>query len=122
MYTWKILIGLVDNPGIEFQYSERRGTMAKLPELHQSSKLREASFMIRGPKIFNALPKNIRDFRPTEGNETQWKNGFKKQLDLFLATVPDQANISSSHSARIGVTNQEGKKSNSLLDVIRQKL
>ena len=47
------------------------------------------------------------------------KDLFKKRLDTFLANVPDQPNVGSSYSSRIGATTQNGKKTNSLTDVLK---
>ena len=46
----------------------------------------EASFPVRGPKLFNALPMNIRNFNGSV-------EAFKSRLDKFLATVPDKPHM-----------------------------
>ena len=46
-------------------------------------KLIEASFVIRGPMLFNSLPKALRNFNGTVA-------GFKHKLDSFLKGVPDK--------------------------------
>ena len=50
-------------------------------------KKREESFQTAGPKLFNCLPKSIRNLRGIGVEE------FKENLDLFLMTVPDEPKI-----------------------------
>ena len=63
IYVWKILEGFVPNCGIETITNERLGRFCKLPPLKKCptkvSKLRENSFQIKGPQLFNSLPKEI---------------------------------------------------------------
>ena len=42
--------------------------------------------MIRGPKIFNILPKELR-------NSTESNDNFKVNLDKFLSKIPDEPRI-----------------------------
>ena len=113
IYTWKILEGLVPNCGIESDTSMRRGRVCRVPITHgrQAVKsLREQSFQMSGPKLFNCLPKYLRDINKSS------KLDFKEQLDLFLATLPDQPHIG---DLIPNVCNQfTAKPSNSLVDVI----
>ena len=43
----------------------------------------EASFPVRGPKLFNSLSMDLRNF---DGS----LDVFKRRLDKFLQTIPDQ--------------------------------
>ena len=45
--------------------------------------LRDQSLSIHGGKLFNLLPRELRDFNGTKG-------GFKVLLDDFLKIIPDQ--------------------------------
>ena len=68
--------------------SERRGRSCVIPRLNPQATSRvrsqiEASFPIIGPKLFNSLPKNIR-------NNDSSVDAFKARLDKFLKLVPDQ--------------------------------
>ena len=47
--------------------------------------LKEATIKFEGPKVFNSLPKHLRDFKGTLDN-------FKNILDKFLENIPDQPN------------------------------
>ena len=65
---------------------------------------REASFSVRGSRLFNLLPRTIHDNITTGGVDQ-----FKAELDSWLATVPDQPSIPG---------RQRAAKSNSLLDQV----
>ena len=45
--------------------------------------LRESSFAVAGPKLFNALPLNLRNYSGS-------LDSFKSKLDKFLGGVPDK--------------------------------
>ncbi len=46
--------------------------------------LRESSFNVRGPRLFNKLPDSLR-------NITMCKvENFKSKLDKYLSTIPDK--------------------------------
>ena len=65
----EILEGLVPNCGLEALHNERRGREIKIPPLKGKSSvrtLREQSFQVNGPKLFNSIPKKVR--------ECQWGN------------------------------------------------
>ena len=47
-------------------------------------RMRESSFGVRGPLLFNLLPKNLRN--ENSGDLLLFKN----HLDIFLSTIPDQ--------------------------------
>jgi hypothetical protein len=64
---------------------------------------REASLSVRGGRLFNLLPRAIRDI--TTGEVDQ----FKAELDTWLATVPDQPSIPG---------RQRAAKTNSLMDQV----
>ena len=59
--AWKILHGLVVNPGICFKNREgRNGIECVIPKFCGTQ--RENSFLVHGPRLFNALPKDLREF------------------------------------------------------------
>ena len=49
--------------------------------------LREKSFQIHGAKLFNSLPKNLRNSR---GNDIE---EFKSKLDKYLESIPDEPKV-----------------------------
>ena len=61
--------------------------------------IRRASFAISGPRIFNSLPKHIREITKCD------INNFKSQLDRYLRKVPDQPLIPGYTSYRMCETN-----------------
>lgn len=114
IYTFKVLEGLAPNftaNKIESTYSERRGRMCKIPPLtnrHCSSAVknaREGSMAIRGPRLFNQLPKYLRNVTGVKADT------FKKKLDRYLTQLPDQPTVDGYYGRRAAC-------SNSLLDVI----
>lgn len=90
IYIFKILRGhTTNNLSISFQYHQRLGRLCNVrrPNPRATTRvktLKENAFATRGPLIFNALPKYLRDT-----NET-CPEKFKNQLDKFLWTIPDQ--------------------------------
>ena len=92
IYVWKILQGLAPNMLGEDQLrnvnNPRLGRLCALPPLKSRSPrsiqtLKESSFCVRGPKLFNELPPNLRNF---DGKI----DTFKTKLDRFLSTVKDE--------------------------------
>ena len=64
LYVWKILECVTPNFGLETMTSERRGreVVIKPARWKQSIQtLRENSFQVNGAKVFNSLPKKIRN-------------------------------------------------------------
>ena len=95
IYVWKIIRGLVpnfsdhQNGGILVTETSRRGKLCRIVPLNNRSlvrvqSLREHSFAVMGPRLFNCLPAELR-----EGGETSLRS-FKTKLDRFLLTVKDQ--------------------------------
>ena len=82
IYLWKILEGLTPNCGIETTHSDRRGREVKIPQVKgirgKIQTLREASFQIHGPRLFNNLQTSVRTMTNVTVEE------FKCSLDKFL--------------------------------------
>ena len=111
IYTWSILEGLVPNivtdeteaKGI-FSYSnERQGRKCFIPLIKRSPFQSQvyASIRMQGPKLFNCLPKDLRNLTNCK------KEVFKGKLDRYLRTVPDEPLVS-------GYTNLRRAESNSI--------
>ena len=66
--------------------------------------MRYASFGVRGPRLFNILPANIRNITGCT------VDSFKRSLDKYLATVPDEPQIR-------GYTSMRRAESNSLMQM-----
>jgi hypothetical protein len=74
--------------------------------------MREQSFQVNGPRLFNSIPKKIRNMTKVPVDK------FKERLDKFLEMVPDEPNV-------VGLTpatcNQfTAAPSNSILDQVRR--
>ena len=115
IYIWKILEGMVPNLTVEKNQvktttSLRSGRHCVIPPISTSAStrinsLREGSLCINGAKLFNLLPKHVRDISGVE------LPVFKKELDAFLATIPDEP-------LSPGYTDARQAESNSLLDMV----
>ena len=91
IYAWKILEGLAPNCGLQETISIRRGREIKIPLVKGSGRiktLREGSFQIHGGKLFNSLPKKLRDLTKISIED------FKSNLDQYLSSLPDEPKVS----------------------------
>ena len=113
IYIWKVLENLIVAPETEEivpVYSERMGRTCKKFQLPQSNCTRltnklHNSLSRFGVRLFNVIPRNIRDF---SGNiET-----FKKRLDTFLSTIGDEPNLP-------GYRSMLAPTSNSIIDQLQ---
>ena len=103
---WKLAQGLVQGYKVSFAPSARRGRHMVLPPLcpHASASVRharESSLQVKGAKLFNLIPRELRD------TLTGTTDQFKVKLDAWLSTIPDQPTIPG---------RQRAAPSNSLLD------
>jgi hypothetical protein len=111
-YVWKILEEMAPNCGIKTApENERLGRKCEIPKLKSNGRmaiqtLREQSFQINGARLFNKMPRRVREIRKS-------KDDFKVALDSFLSTVPDQPRINS--LVPTAVCRVTGRQSNSLL-------
>ena len=115
IYIWRILEGQVpnvslsDQQGIQSVWHPRRGRNCKVPLINlrgtkHFQTVRNASFGVRGPRLFNILPAYIR-------NKTGCTvDTFKYLLDKYLATVPDEPQLR-------GYTSMRRAESNSLVNM-----
>ena len=84
LYVRKCLMGLVPNCGITVarEACERNGLKVRIPNKKLISNLRNKSFIVRGPEIFNSLPKDLRNYNGL-------MDSFKSHLDSFLEQIED---------------------------------
>ena len=116
IYTWKIIEGLVPNCGINYHMNARNGRICDVPNIKTSASqriqtLKEKSFTVNGPQLFNSLPTNIRNMTNCTVED------FKIKLDMFLSYVPDQPKTESLTPEAINQYTM--KQSNSIIDQIR---
>lgn len=96
IYIWKILEGLVPNysnnkekGGISGYKNDRLGRKCTVPIVKKGpySKARSASLSVHGPRLFNALPRYLRDMKGCTADS------FKEELDKFLRRVRDEPQL-----------------------------
>ena len=110
-----MLKGLVPNIGIEVftEESSRVGLTVKIPPKSGSKDsvqtLKDQFFMTHGPRLFNSLPKCIR-------NRELSMDSFKVLVDSFLMVVPDCPVLAGYQSNNPGIN---GRNSNSVVDWVR---
>ena len=117
LYLYKVIIGLVPNPGFErIPYNERTGLKFEVKRTRGAAKwvqdLRNASFFSVAPTIFNQLPLEFRNVTIPELPSKSDVEKYKERLDKYLWNVPDQPDIP-------GVQNRRAAESNSLVHQIR---
>ena len=87
---WKILEGLVPQQGnIKCIWRPYKGRLVLEPTIKQTSKaksLKESSFTIQAARLFNSLPKSIRNYRTADGGTLE---GFKRTLGTYIDSIPD---------------------------------
>ena len=112
IFLWKVAQGLVQGYKATFHQHVRRGRQMNLaPLCHQApsavKKARESSLQVKGAKLFNLLPRELRD------TSTGTPESFKSKLDEWLSTIPDQPTVPG---------RQRAAATNSLLDQVQASL
>lgn len=114
IYTWKIINGLVPNIDtggycMSTKQHPRLGIICNPPKISfrhgRLTTMRHNSLPIIGPRLFNALPRYIRNLN---GVSTE---AFKRNLDNYLKHIPDEPNIDHYHTPA---------ESNSIVDQLRR--
>ena len=83
IYTWKIVNGLAPNCNITWNISPDKGTQCNTIKVNKYYKnTRSQTFQYVGPRLYNSLPRYIRDFKGS-------KDEFKILLNEFLRKIPD---------------------------------
>ena len=104
--------------GIESsEHNERQGRICRIPELKMRAPasiktLRDNSFHIHRPKVFNCLPNELRSMKNCSVDE------FKSELDKILQLIPDEPNVNGLYTPS-ACDMFTGKPSNSIVDQIR---
>ena len=97
LYIYKILTGKVlNNINVRFSFHQRRGRLCYIEKVNTRAStriktLKTNAFAIRGPLLFNSLPRSLRDSQQLS------LEGFKIKLDQFLHTIPDQPKMPHYH-------------------------
>ena len=92
IFIWKIAQSLIKGYDIQFKEDNRRGGLAlekssnrRCPTAVQNA--RQSSLAVKGVRIFNMLPKEIRAINSSKVEI------FKTSLDEYLGKVPDEPTI-----------------------------
>ena len=117
IYTWKCLEGLVPDCGLSIKNSARSGRHCEIEVLNNKSSkriqtLKENSFTVNGPRLFNSLPNKLRNMTKCTVDE------FKYQLDDFLKRIPDQPKTPGMEPE--AMNQYSAKPSNSVIDQVRR--
>ena len=109
IFIWKEIQGLVHGYEVTTTINPRRGRIVDIPGFVRLSpatvrKAREASLSVKGARLFNLIPRELRDIY--NGPVDQ----FKRRLDEWLCGVPDQPTIPGRQRAAI---------TNSLIDQVQ---
>ena len=106
IYVWKVLRGLApmimsrQGDEIKLRESARRGQYCSIPAVNNRAPAAvrssiERSLPVQGARLFNSLPKHLREFR---GSLAAFKNG----LDQHLKNVPDRPYLPHYYMSELG--------------------
>lgn len=93
IYLWKMLENLVPIFGnITSSYHVRHGRLCNISRVKNSAPaaiktIRYGSFIIQAPQLFNSIPAHIRNLSGCT------IDSFKKELDEYLCSIPDEPQI-----------------------------
>ena len=94
LYIWKIIQGLVPNPGINYAPTNTGiGFTLVLPRLKGSGhvkRLREQSLTYHGVRLYKSLPIHLQHCLRDSTNKPITVATFKHHLDSYLHTLPDE--------------------------------
>ena len=92
LYLYKMILGTVPNPGFKWKYCPRNKLRVTPKTSHKQGwihTVRNSSFAVIGPKLFNMLPSNIRKRPNPNKTDKQNVSDFKKAVDKYLEGIPD---------------------------------
>ena len=92
LFVWKLTQGLDGGYSLQLQHSKRRRTTILVPPITVNSpaavrKAKEASLQVKGARLFNLMPKRLRDMKGVTVDT------FKAGVDTWLLSIPDQPTI-----------------------------
>ena len=104
IYVWKILEQMVPNINnkLTVKINARSGRLCAIPAArgnNKFSKIYEASFPVHGAKLFNALPKHLRDMQNVPLEK------FKSALDKHISSIPDEPQLPGYTACRRAISN-----------------
>ena len=94
IYIWKVIHNFFPNPGFNIQSIDRNdGIMLTLPQNQAPAtirKLKERSILYYGVRLFRSLPSHLRKLQCTNDNKPPSTDSYKRSLDNYLHTLPDE--------------------------------
>ena len=91
IHVYKIIKNLAPNEiGMTFYQNQRKGLMCKIPPITKNAKIKfqklyDSSFHVSGAKLWNKLPKDVKEKRTLDS--------FKNALTKFIMSFPDNPPI-----------------------------
>ena len=92
LYLYKMTLNVVPNPGFEWTYCPRNKLTITPKISHKQGwahTLRNSSFSVIGPKLFNLIPKELRELPDLSKSPQQLISQFKSNIDKYLTSIPD---------------------------------
>ena len=86
IYMHKIKLGLVPNPGFEFEYRRCQKFLFKPRYDRKNGRF---TFFCIGPRLFNSIPAELRELDDATQPSNSQVTTFKKRLDKYLQSLPD---------------------------------
>ena len=94
IYIYKIVIQLIENPGLDIKYNFRTKIMVHPKSCNQAAawirRARSSSFFHQGPRLYNSIPASLRELEDINQPSTNNVDHFKKRLDIYLGNIPDE--------------------------------
>ena len=94
IYIYKIIIHLIENPGLVIDYNPRTKLMVHPKTCNQAPawirRARSSSFFVQGPAMYNALPAHLRELEDIAHPSKSNVDSFKGRLDTHLSEIPDE--------------------------------
>ena len=114
LYTYKVINGLTPKCGLSTEYNDRTGLLVKTKYLGPYYKnLRTNSFHYIAPRLFNLLPRYLRDNKKSTYQD--WKLKLDELLDLVpdnphtMETIPGRCDYNRNNSPTVLVTTSKVK-------------
>ena len=112
LFLYKIMIKEYPNPGFilpRLDVADRNGIVVE-PKINLRAPawvatVRGASFFVKGPKLWNIIPLELRQPEFVNNPTPKLVNNFKSALDRYLETVPDQPSVNGLARYRPALTN-----------------
>jgi len=94
IYVYKIVIQLIENPGLVITYNPRTKIMVQPKSCNQAAawvrKARSSSFFHQGPRLYNALPATLKELEDINEPSSKHVDKFKMKLDTYLESIRDE--------------------------------